>query len=103
MVSVGLSWGQHVMCVILVVLAISCIVFQRHSLFSVLLGFEVFSLILFYCLVWGFGVMQTPVGFSLVFLCLEVCVMSVCLALMVKLVSCTGSDYVGVASFVRDF
>nr|BAB62760.1 NADH dehydrogenase complex 4L [Pronodularia japanensis] len=101
--SVGLGYNQSAVCVVLVVLAISCIMFQRHSLLMVLLGFEVFSLVLFSCFISVFGVMQTPVGLSLVFLCLEVCVMSVCLALMVKLVSCVGSDYVGVASLGSDF
>nr|ALQ78692.1 NADH dehydrogenase subunit 4L [Potomida littoralis] len=101
---VNVGWcSQAMVCAIMVVLAILCILFQRHSLLSVLLGFEVFSLVLFYCFIWVFGVMQSLVGFSLVFLCLEVCVMSVCLALMVKLVSSVGSDYVGASSLTRGF
>nr|QTA71702.1 NADH dehydrogenase subunit 4L [Hyriopsis bialata] len=86
-----------------VVLAICCVVFQRHSLLCILLGLEVFGLVLFYCCVVIFGEMHSCVGLSLMFMCLEISVMSVCLSLMVKLVSFVGCDYVGVSSFVRNF
>nr|APA19211.1 NADH dehydrogenase subunit 4L [Solenaia oleivora] len=91
--------GGVAMYLVMVVLSVCCILSQRHSLLGILLGFEVFSLVLFCSFVGVFGVMQSPVGLSLVFLCLEVCVMSVCLALMIKLVKVSGSDYVGVCSF----
>nr|QTA71676.1 NADH dehydrogenase subunit 4L [Physunio superbus] len=82
-----------------VVLAFSCVVFQRHSLLCILLGLEVVSLILFYCCIMVFIDMQSCVSLGLMFLCYEVCVMSVCLSLMVKMVSSIGCDYVGVFFF----
>nr|APA19198.1 NADH dehydrogenase subunit 4L [Parvasolenaia rivularis] len=88
---------------IMVFLAVCCILSQRQSLLGILLGFEVFSLVMFFLFVWVFGVMQKPVGFSLVFLCLEVCVMSVCLAVMVKLVKTFGGDYVGACNLGGGF
>nr|QTA71650.1 NADH dehydrogenase subunit 4L [Lens contradens] len=80
-----------------VVLAFCCVVFQRQSLLCVLLGLEVVSLVLFACYVTLFVDMQSCVGLGLMFLCYEVCVMSVCLSLMVKMVKSTGCDYVGVS------
>lgn len=92
-----MSWNiGGLICGFMVAVAISCILFQCHSLFGVLLGFEVFRLVLFYCFVVFWGDMQRLVGFRLVFLCLEVCVMCVSLALMVRFVKGVGSDYVGV-------
>nr|QDH07417.1 NADH dehydrogenase subunit 4L [Monodontina vondembuschiana] len=95
-------YGQNMMVVVMVVLGVLCIVSQRHSLLGVLLGFEIFGLVLYCSYIWVFGVMQKSVSLSLTFLCLEVCVMSVCLALVVKLVGVSGSDYVG-ASFGSGF
>nr|AGG19449.1 NADH dehydrogenase subunit 4L [Sinohyriopsis cumingii] len=89
---------QSFMCGFMVVLAIFCVVCQRHSFLGILLGFEIFSLVLFYWFVSLLGDMQKSVGFSLVFFCFEVCVMSVCLALLVGLVKCAGGDYVGAVS-----
>nr|QDH07391.1 NADH dehydrogenase subunit 4L [Microcondylaea bonellii] len=96
-------YGGAMVYSVMVVLAIFCIMLQRHSLLGILLGFEVFSLVLFYIFVGVFGAMQKSVGLSLVFLCLEVCVMSVCLGLMVKLVGVSGSDYVGACSLSDNF
>nr|AGO02031.1 NADH dehydrogenase subunit 4L [Solenaia carinata] len=90
--------GEVVLYVVMWVLVICCILLQRHSLLGVLLGFEALGLVLFCLFISVFGIMQKPVSLSLVFLCLEVCVMSVCLALMIKLVKASGSDYVGVCS-----
>nr|QTA71728.1 NADH dehydrogenase subunit 4L [Rectidens sumatrensis] len=82
-----------------VVLVICCVVYQRHSMLCVLLSLEAFSLVLFYCCVIVLSEMQSCVGLGLMFLCLEVSVMSVCLSLLVKLVKLAGCDYVGVTSF----
>nr|AUF70030.1 NADH dehydrogenase subunit 4L [Lampsilis siliquoidea] len=81
-------------CCFMLLLGLVCVVFQRHSLLGVLLGFEVLGLTMFYCFFVFWGGMQMLVGFGLVFLCLEVCVVCVSLSLMVMLVSSVGNDHI---------
>nr|ACQ91027.1 NADH dehydrogenase subunit 4L [Quadrula quadrula] len=88
------------LCCLMIVVVVVCLLFQRHSLFGVLLSLKVFGLVLFFWFMVFFGSMQSLVGFGLVYLCLEVCVMCVSLVLMVQLISGAGSDYVGVVAVV---
>nr|AQT38548.1 NADH dehydrogenase subunit 4L [Echyridella menziesii] len=70
-----------------------CIISQRNSFLGVLLGFEVLTLFLFHSFFFVWGVNKV-VSLSLVFLCVSVCVVSVSLSLVVKLIRSSGSDYV---------
>nr|WSP02082.1 NADH dehydrogenase subunit 4L [Ortmanniana ligamentina] len=81
-------------CCFMLLLGLVCVVFQRHSLLGVLLGFEILGLTMFYCFFVFWGGMQMLVGFGLVFLCLEVCVVCVSLSLMVMLVKSVGNDHI---------
>nr|UWM10843.1 NADH dehydrogenase subunit 4L [Pseudocuneopsis capitata] len=85
------------------VVSLCCVLLQRHSLFGILLSFEVVSLIMCFNFVCGFEHMQGVASFVLVFLCFEVCVMSVCLSLMISFVKGVGSDYVSVLTLGNDF
>nr|QDH07441.1 NADH dehydrogenase subunit 4L [Pilsbryoconcha exilis] len=100
----GLSicW-QYVVMVIMMVLGVMCVMFQRHSLLGILLGLEILSVIMYFSCTVVFMTMHKSVALGLTFLCLEVCVMSVCLALMVKSVKAVGSDYVGVSFLSKNF
>nr|YP_003354974.1 NADH dehydrogenase subunit 4L [Venustaconcha ellipsiformis]ACQ91040.1 NADH dehydrogenase subunit 4L [Venustaconcha ellipsiformis] len=81
-------------CCLMLVLGLVCVMFQRHSLLGVLLGFEILGLTMFYCFFVFWGGMQSLVGFGLVFLCLEVCMVCVSLSLMVSLVKSVGNDHI---------
>nr|UUJ37707.1 NADH dehydrogenase subunit 4L [Potamilus streckersoni] len=81
-------------CCFMLVLGVVCVAFQRHSFLGVLLGFEILGLTVFYCFFIFWGGMQSLVGFSLVFLCMEVCVVCVSLSLMVSLVKLVGDDHI---------
>nr|AQM37777.1 NADH dehydrogenase subunit 4L [Unio crassus] len=97
------AFSQNSHCLIVFVISLCCVLLQRHSLFGVLLGLEVVSLVMCFNFVCGFENMQGVASFVLVFLCFEVCVMSVCLSLMVMFVKGIGSDYVSVSVFSDNF
>ncbi len=84
---------SFVYCFILL-LGLVCVIFQRHRLLRVLLGFEVLGLTIFYCFFVFWGGIQILVGFGLVFLCMEVCVVCVSLSLMVRLIKRVGNDHI---------
>nr|UWM10871.1 NADH dehydrogenase subunit 4L [Tchangsinaia piscicula] len=94
---------QSFYCFVLYTVSLCCVLLQRHSLFGILLSFEVVTLIMCFNFVCGFEHMQGVASFVLVFLCFEVCVMSVCLSLMVMFIKGIGSDYVSVLVFSGDF
>lgn len=89
-----LSRVDGFVCCFILLLGLVCVVFQRHRLLGVLLGFEVLGLTVFYCFFVFWGGIQILVGFGLVFLCLEVCVVCVSLSLMVMLVKRVGNDHI---------
>nr|AIW52245.1 NADH dehydrogenase subunit 4L [Sinanodonta woodiana] len=78
------------------IFSVCCLLLQFHSLFSVLLSLEVIGLVLCFNFTCSFIHTQGVNSFVLVFLCFEVCIMSILLSLMVVFVKGIGSDYVGV-------
>nr|AXO78608.1 NADH dehydrogenase subunit 4L [Sinanodonta woodiana]AXO78651.1 NADH dehydrogenase subunit 4L [Sinanodonta woodiana] len=83
---------------IIFIFSVCCLLLQFHSLFSVLLSLEVISLVLCFNFTCSFIHAQGVNSFVLVFLCFEVCIMSILLSLMVVFVKGIGSDYVSVMS-----
>nr|QCX42048.1 NADH dehydrogenase subunit 4L [Margaritifera margaritifera] len=90
----GLFFGDFFFIFFGLVMGVACVVCQRRSFLGVLLSLEIFTLILFslFFVVWG-GMCEV-LGLSLIFLCMSVCVVSVSLGLVVKLVRSSGGDYV---------
>nr|AII23415.1 NADH dehydrogenase subunit 4L [Lanceolaria lanceolata] len=94
---------ENFYCFIMYIVSLCCVLLQRHSLFGILLSLEVVSLIMCFNFVLSFEYMQGVASFVLVFLCFEVCVMSVCLSLMVSFIKGTGSDYVSALTSSGNF
>nr|UWM10857.1 NADH dehydrogenase subunit 4L [Pseudocuneopsis sichuanensis] len=85
------------------VVSLCCVLLQRHSLFGILLSFEIVGLVMCFNFVRSFEHTQSVASFVLVFLCFEVCVMCICLSLMISFVKSIGSDYVSVLAFTGDY
>nr|ARH56130.1 NADH dehydrogenase subunit 4L [Pseudunio marocanus] len=87
----GHFFGDSLFVFFSLVMGVSCLICQRRSFLGILLSLEVFTLVLYFLffMVWG-----GACGLSLVFLCMSVCVVSVSLGLVVKLVRGVGGDYV---------
>lgn len=80
----------------LYVIAVYCVLLQRHRLFGILLSLEIVRLVICFNFVYVFENIQRVACFVLVFLCFEVCVISTCLSLIVRFFKGIGSDYVRV-------